>query len=281
MNQKLKEKKNNRFRKIGGITLISLVITIIVLIILASVVIYLNLENNGIFTRAKQAKETTNKQTATEIINLKITTAQMNNYTKEQRMPTLKELSLALGEDNEIKYVSQTSRVASTEYDVPSENPTSIYTKLNKYPYEFEINSSLQLASIDGVKIASNEKTVTITQEEYERLKSKNYDYSTTNEEKIVGKWYDGRTMYEVSIPITLPNGDELIDLSKYNIDTCIIYDGYFGYDNTYYGVPIGYIWSGSTFIVMRIEHGNIRIINKDSTLTGATGYVTLHYTKK
>lgn len=39
-----------------GITIISLVVTIIVLIILSSVAIYLSLGNNGIFTRAKQAK---------------------------------------------------------------------------------------------------------------------------------------------------------------------------------------------------------------------------------
>lgn len=138
-----------------GITLISLVITIVILIILASVAIYLNLGNNGIFTRAKEAKEATNRQTATEIINLKITNCQMNKYAEEQRMPTLKELSKALIDD-EIEYVTEQSRKqGSTEYNVPSENPSSIYTKLKKYPYEFEINGQLQLASIDGVEIAT------------------------------------------------------------------------------------------------------------------------------
>ena len=111
-------------KKQKAITLISLVITIIVLIILASVAIYLSLSNNGIFVRSKQAKEATNKQTATEIINLKITNCQMNKY--------------------EV-----------------GENPNSIYTKLEKYPYEFEINSSLQLASIDGNKlVTSNNNTL-------------------------------------------------------------------------------------------------------------------------
>ncbi len=281
MNEELRIKsKKYRFKEFEGITLISLVITIIIIIILASVAIYLSLGNNGIFNRTKQAKETTNKQTATDIINLKITTAQMNKYAEKQEMPTLKELSEVLRNDNEIAYVTEKSQIASTKYEV-GENPSSVYTKLNQYPYEFEINSSLQLASIDGVEIDSNEKKVTITEEEYERLKSKNYDYSNINEEKVIGKWYDGRSMYEVSIPITLPNGEELVNLSKYNMDTCIIYDGYIGKDNTYYGVPIGYIWSGSIFIEMRIENGNIRITNRDSSLTGATGYVTLHYTKK
>ena len=138
-----------------GITLISLVITIIILIILSSVAIYLSLNNNGIFTKTKQAKEETNKQTATEIINLKITNCQINKYAEKQEMPTLKELSEALKDDNEIQYVTEKSQIASTKYEV-GENPSSIYTKLNNYPYEFEINSSLQLASIDGVKITAN-----------------------------------------------------------------------------------------------------------------------------
>ncbi len=108
------------------------------------------------FNRAKEAKELTTKQEATDIINLKITTAQMNKYADKQEMPTLKELSQVLKEDNEIQYVTETSKIAKAEYDVPSEDPTSIYTKLSKYPYEFEINSSLQLASIDGVKLSNS-----------------------------------------------------------------------------------------------------------------------------
>lgn len=142
-------------RKQKAITLISLVITIVVLIILASVGIYLSLGNNGIFNRAKEAKELTNKQEATDIINLKITAAQMNEYAERQKMPTLKELSLILKDDSEIEYVSETRKVASAEYDVSSDNPSSIYTKLNEYPYEFEINSDLQLTAINGIKFAN------------------------------------------------------------------------------------------------------------------------------
>ena len=137
-----------------GITLISLVITIIILIILASVAIYLSLGNNGIFIKSKEAKEKTNKQEATDIINLKITTAQMNKYADEQRMPTLQELADVLYEDNEIQYVALEHKEANKEKVTVGEK-TSIFTKLNNYPYEFEINSKLQLASIDGIKIAS------------------------------------------------------------------------------------------------------------------------------
>ena len=138
-----------------GITLISLVVTIIVLIILAGIGINLALGENGLFNKSEYAKEETNKQTATEKINLKITTAQMETYTQEQRMPTLKELSLALDKDNEIAYVTEVSQIASTLYEV-GDNPTSIFTKLKNYDYEFEINSQLQLASINGIAVATN-----------------------------------------------------------------------------------------------------------------------------
>lgn len=152
-NEKKTEDTSN-LKSVKAITLISLVITIIVLIILASVAIYLSLNNNGIFTKAKEAKELTNKQEATERINLKITTAQMNKYAEKQERPTLQELADVLYEDDEIQYVLLESKVANKE-KVTVGDKKSIYTKLNDYPYEFEINSSLQLASINGIKVAT------------------------------------------------------------------------------------------------------------------------------
>ena len=178
-----------------GITLISLITTIIILIILAGISITLALGNNGIFNKGKEAKEETNKQTATEKINLKITTAQMNSYSEKQQMPTLKELSLVLKEDKEIDYVTEQSQIASTKYEV-GEAPSSIYTKLKEYPYEFEIDSALRLASINGIKIGQTD-TVTIPKEEYEQLKTKVENigkmYKKTNVVNIntTGVWTD------------------------------------------------------------------------------------------
>lgn len=148
---------NKNLKRKNGITLISLVVTIIILIILAGVTLHLVLSNNGIINKTKEARDETDKQTATEKINLKITTAQMNSYVEKQKMPTLKELSLLLKEDSEIEYVTETKQISSTKYEV-GESPTSIFTKLKNYQYEFEINSQLQLASINGVKITIENK---------------------------------------------------------------------------------------------------------------------------
>ena len=58
-----------------GITLIALVITIIVLIILAGVSINLTLGENGIFNKAKYAKEEVNKASERELLALVLTEA--------------------------------------------------------------------------------------------------------------------------------------------------------------------------------------------------------------
>ena len=140
-----------------GITLISLIVTIIVMLILAGITINLILnENNNLFNIAQEADEENSKQTATEKINLKITNSQMSAYAKSQRMPTLQELANDFCEDNEIQYVSLASKKTASLEKIEVGQNTSIFTKLKDYPYEFEINSSLQLASIDGIKIATN-----------------------------------------------------------------------------------------------------------------------------
>lgn len=80
----------------------------------------------------------------------------MEKYAEDNKMPNLQDLSNELCEDEEIEYVKlPTKQVASLEKIDIGEN-TSILTKLKEYPYEFEINSLLQLSSIDGIKIANN-----------------------------------------------------------------------------------------------------------------------------
>lgn len=174
-----------------AITLIALVITIIILLILAGITIATLTGENGILTKSKNASEETNKQTATEIINLKITTAQINTYAKEQRMPTLQEVANTFCKDNEIEYVVLESKVSSlNEIDIQGHN--SFFTKLNEYPYEFEINSSLQLASINGVKLSKipeddEDKIISMTKSELQELinisiNNSLKNYSTTKE---------------------------------------------------------------------------------------------------
>lgn len=156
-----------------GITLISLIVTIIILLILVGVVLANLNGKNGILGKVGYTTEENEKQTATEKINLKITNVQIEGYTEKQKLPSLQYLADKLYEDDEIAYIYKESQLnASKEKIELTEEDKFIYTKLKEYPYEFQINKNLQLAAIDGIKIATNEESITVNKKEWEELKS-------------------------------------------------------------------------------------------------------------
>ena len=93
---KIKKDLSNKLKEIGsgskirGITLISLIVTIIVLLILAGVTINLAVNNQGIFNKAKTAKEMyTNAQNYEETEIEKITNS-IDSYTSYVANGTVK-----------------------------------------------------------------------------------------------------------------------------------------------------------------------------------------------
>ena len=275
-------------RQTAGITLIALVITIIVLIILAGVTLNMLLGENGIINRTKTAKEQNDKATATETMNLKITNVQMSKYAEKQRMPTLKELADNFCEDDDFQYVQETSEVASLT-KITSNNPTSIYTKLKAYPYEFEINSSLQLASIDGVKVASNDSTEYVSKAQYDSLLARvvalennsgsqsststtGINYSTSSEQ-VIGTWIDGtRPVYQKTYLInsTINVGSNWTTLCNYDENIELIIEGTVTrMDN-----------NGTTDIVLGLDTTNKKIVGKGSYTVKANDTITIRYIK-
>ena len=245
----MKQIKNKKER---GITLIALVVTIIVLIVLAGISINLIFGQLGVVTKSKEAKEENLKQTAKEVMNLKITSIQIANYTENKTLPSLQFLADKLCEDNDMEYVLTQSKAHASLGKIDVTNLSSIYTKLKEYPYEFEINDSLQLASIDGVKVADNnkEETVTLTKEQYDSVlnrlaklennANKNENYST--EEQVVGTWIDGKKLYRKVIreQITDYGGkpyflsQSVPDAESYIIESAMAFE-----DSTYEGNSI------------------------------------------
>lgn len=146
-------------KKEKGITLVTLIAAIVIMLILTGVVINLTIGENGIFQKSKQSAGIHNNQEATEKINLKITNTQMRVYAENQRMPTLQEVANDFCEDEEIQYVELESKRTASFEKVEIGNSQSFFTKLKAYPYEFEIDSSLKLASINGIKLAENDTT--------------------------------------------------------------------------------------------------------------------------
>ena len=265
----------NKIKNVKGITLISLVITIIVLIILAGVTLNMLLGENGIINRTKTARDENEKATATETINLKITNVQISKYAEEQRMPTLKELADNFCEDDDFQYVQETSEVASLT-KITSNNPTSIYTKLKAYPYEFEINNSLQLASIDGVKVATvpandNDTIATMTKSELDT-------YINTALQSIKDDYEDMEL-----IPITYTSPSTNATWTKvanypegFTLNNCDLISGYLWHNNiNKYSIPCA---NGDTWqVLVRMTSDGIEMyVNNNNDFLGKQGVLYL-----
>lgn len=297
----------NKMKENKAITLISLVITIVILIILAGIAISTMLGNDSLLNRTKTATEEYNKQTATESINLKITTCQMNTYAETQRMPTLKELAVELEKDNEIQYVNGSKRVASTQ-DINFTTATSIFTKLKAYPYEFEINSSLQLASIDGIQVASipandDDTIVSMTKKELRKMiqdeiSAATPSTNTTNKysisEQVVGTWIDGKPLYQKTLVSNMPDcttdGTSVFKTVSIGaavdygmILNCAIENPYSTPAPSWYAIPFN-DKSMNYFNINNNYNTNsqntLRIGNSTKNFNGAKIIVTIQYTK-
>jgi hypothetical protein len=128
---------------------------IVILLILAGITIATLGGENGLFARAKQAKEETQKETATEQINLLISDVYVKSYAEKQEEPTLQDLADGFCNAEGTEYVDIKTRNVSALATVDVTGYTAIYVKLEKYPYEFKIDDTLKIASIDGVEVSS------------------------------------------------------------------------------------------------------------------------------
>lgn len=113
MKRKIKCKENNKlniredFISAKAITLITLVITIIILIILAGVIINVSLGENGIFNKAKQAKNMYNGAVAKEKLELVLEEARIdketiNEYNSEEYLDNLLKGQGIIVNENEV-----------------------------------------------------------------------------------------------------------------------------------------------------------------------------------
>ena len=82
----VKERYNLKIKREKGITLVALVITIVVLIILAGIAISMTVGENGIFTKAKEAKRLQITAEAKEKIGTEILDAQIEATQKDEQL---------------------------------------------------------------------------------------------------------------------------------------------------------------------------------------------------
>ena len=130
MNKKTKIQENK------AITLIALVITIIVLIILAGVTINLTLGQNGLFTRAKTAREEYSTAEAKEKL--------------EQEILNIQIQAVQEGKDFNLKYLKE--KIDKTKYEITlddEENPTTAVVKEIGSNYYLTVDSKLKVIKVE------------------------------------------------------------------------------------------------------------------------------------
>ena len=147
---------NSIRKKNKGITLIALVITIVVLLILAGITIAALSGDNGILTRAKEAKEKTEKGNIIEQVNLAIMTATTEGTGTIDTSKLRKEL-----EKNEIK-------VETVENSLP--------WKILAGNLALKIDENLAIEEISGkMKINASAKQIASNPERYYGKVAENY----------------------------------------------------------------------------------------------------------
>jgi len=161
-------------KSIKGITLISLVITIIVLIILSSVGIYLSLGENGIFTKAEEAKLKYEIGKTEEELDIKIGEIQL----QKQGSATLQNVVDILKSEEDMDYIISLEEIVSlgeitsiTEVETIGD-ATEIYVVYKIY--QFKVNDRLETEFVSIVENNAADVTILST------LKS--HDGKNTNE---------------------------------------------------------------------------------------------------
>lgn len=132
------------FNNIKGITLITLVITIIVLLILAGVSISMLTGENGILTKAQNAKGNWTAKQAKEQIELVITDAKIENEGRSINKEVLKKGLVELG----VKNLPENSEDINFE----------LIVKLNEYMFKIYENGKVE--QVTGIQIPSAIKLI-------------------------------------------------------------------------------------------------------------------------
>lgn len=156
-----------------GVTLIVLVVTIIVILIISGISIQMLSGNNGILTRAKEAKELTEDSQDIELLNLKILESSLNNGMPNigSLVPKLQEIGCTVSGDSyplSVEYNGNNYQIDS-EGTLEKTEGTDILTKEENY-----------LIVMPASKSKFEGKTNVGTIEEFRTLvNSGTFDYTT------------------------------------------------------------------------------------------------------
>lgn len=218
----------SRIENIKGITLISLIITIIVLLILSGIAINLSLGQNGIYSRAKQAKEEYEKAQAKEkleqiLIEAKLEKETNGNYNSEYLDNILQKKGIKVNgnyvmidnynfsiDKEKLQIITNLDSEQICIIEIPYIGTTSFKVKISNIYNEENVKEYIYI--IDG----NEEKTTT----EKEYIK-KDLLPETNHIANIVVKYKNGKTIESNTINLKLEprtyllkEGDECTDIT-------------------------------------------------------------------
>ena len=98
-----------------------------------------------------------------------------------------------------------------------------------------------------------------------------------SEEERMIGRWTDGKLLYQKSIPVTLPSSNGVVCAFSANVDYMVGIH-YHGVDTqNFFNANSSY---GSTTFYYNKSNNNIYMDGHQSWMSGDSGYFTLQYTK-
>ena len=210
-----KEQVTNMKKRNKGITLIALVITIIVLLILAGVTIATLTGENGILTRAGEAKEKTGQASAEEQVQLAVTGS----------IGTNGEIENGSLKDN----LNQIEKISGVPEEITDKSYPLVVTVEEKYSYVINKDGTIgEAVTREGIQVGDYVNYTYGTKEEGYRLLAKESGYTSdqTVNQKSGMKW----RILNIHLDGTV---DLIGDISS--SDQTIYFRGALGYNNGVY----------------------------------------------
>lgn len=198
--QCINEKKRNIIKKENGITLISLVVTIIILIVLAGIAINITVGDNGIFTKAKEAKKQQEIVQITEKLELEKANLKLENYENRLTVESYLEWLQKKGIINE-ENIKETGNDISKIIEIDEKYLYLIKQSDNgniDVEYIAETGEILpQKGKIDIVSITTNSIKIKVRSSSIKNLEYKYYIKNESNDEKYELKETNNSNEYQ------------------------------------------------------------------------------------
>ena len=245
---------NNQEREEKGITLVALVVTIIVLIILAGIAISMTLGDNGIFTRAKEAKRLQITAEAKEKIGADILDAQVEAVQKNEKLQQSK-VEEIIAKYGELQADGDTIKLKDNGYEISLKE---IYNGTTSSSGG-STGGSTGSAELDSLKAELAQTTAT----EDKILK----DYKAYSNGKLMTGTMENFAGQTVTASTITENGE--------NAEITIPQAGYYGTDSKV-SIPVSEINSN---LENKVE-GNCRIVTLTNTYTSYNYLPTKYYKK-